>query len=334
MSNVDLSFLRNGMCEIGAYQASFILKYMNYPLNRKQDSRVVKSYKEAMMEGNWMRPIDISFVAVPVDTVPSKFKSGIGRIKNWQYFLVNGQHRLQAVWDSNTQQTANVTILNVEHWDDIGKIYSSFDTDIRKRTTSQILAAANVTPILNAKYRNSVYKNNALRAMAYIVNRFELVNPTLYSVSISSPKLLDEMAGWEDELIEYFDIVSSIDSTSHRKYLGAPIIIALGIITLRNNHGNAINFWRGVADRSNLHPDDPRKVLADWIDDNYKKTNEAPVTANKRKCFAISEAWNRYYEGREMNRRTLLGIINKRMKQPVFGFTLKDCYASEGNSST
>ena len=168
MSDVDLTFLCNRVCTIDPYRAAVILKHVNYPLNRKKDARVIKSYRDAMMEHNWMRPIDISFVAVPVDTVPPEYRNGNGCIQNLQYFLVNGQHRLQALIESGTTQTANITVLNVEHWDSIGKVYSSFDTDIRKRTTSQIVAAANVTPMLNEKYRSATYKNNALRAMGFI----------------------------------------------------------------------------------------------------------------------------------------------------------------------
>ena len=329
MSDVDLTFLCNRVCTIDPYRAAVILKHVNYPLNRKKDARVIKSYRDAMMEHNWMRPIDISFVAVPVDTVPPEYRNGNGCIQNLQYFLVNGQHRLQALIESGTTQTANITVLNVEHWDSIGKVYSSFDTDIRKRTTSQIVAAANVTPMLNEKYRSATYKNNALRAMGFIIKEFEIVNPALYAVSISSPRMLDEMASWEKELIQYFDILSTTGSVSHKKYLMSPVIVALGIISLRNNRAVAEDFWKGVANRSDLNPDDPRKVLADWIDDNYKKKDDAPVTVNKKKTYAIAEAWNRFYNAKDMNRRALLNAVNRGMKQDDFVFSMKNCYTNE-----
>ena len=80
MSDVDLTFLCNRVCTIDPYRAAVILKHVNYPLNRKKDARVIKSYRDAMMEHNWMRPIDISFVAVPVDTVPPEYRNGNGCI--------------------------------------------------------------------------------------------------------------------------------------------------------------------------------------------------------------------------------------------------------------
>jgi hypothetical protein len=326
MGLLNVKKLQDGHFLINRKIADKILSNFNYPHNRTIDSRNVQGYVNAMRKGFWERAIELSFCFLDIEAVPEEFRQPEFAINGKQYFLVNGQHRLRAVVESDTIQEVVIILKEVTDWKHLGLIYSTYDTDMRLRTRNQSITAANCVPNLIAKKGSKYFSNRAMSAINYILRNYEIGKIATSKYKLGTSEILQEMNRWEQPMIDYFDVVTANNSIkSHRKALFSPGVIAIGLVTFRCAPLYAIDFWSAVAERGNIASNDPRKVLADWLDDNITPPLGMSGEYARKHLSACAVAWNKFCQEGNITKQSFKYHIKRLTESEPFMVTLENC---------
>jgi hypothetical protein len=118
----------NGVVNIAPGIAQRILEELNFPGQRPVDSSRVYGHRHAIITGDWLDGHAITFAALP----------------DGQILLVDGQHRLTAIGQSESAIPITVRIVPVEGVKDAQRFYAGFDQKKSVRTDRQILDAVGV----------------------------------------------------------------------------------------------------------------------------------------------------------------------------------------------
>jgi hypothetical protein len=219
--------------------------------------------------------------------------------------LVNGYHRLHAVIDSEAIIEFQVMIEPVADMDEVRNLYCSIDTNIRKRSDSEIGQAAGLSEEIGVR---SGVITNALAAVATIAGGLrvlKLIDRPADVVTAYGRK--DAVKGWATELQVYAEIMDKASSKMKTRMVTQGIM-SIALVTLRHQPEKAIEFWTAVAEDDGLRKGDPRKTLHNLLIEGIHRGH---VDAGLKYA---SVAWNAWMQGRKLE---ILRIYDKTECQPL-----------------
>jgi hypothetical protein len=227
-------------------------------------------------------------------------------------YLVNGQHTLNAIFESGIAITLPIQTFYVQNKDDIASIYSRFDKQ-HKRTRADTFRAFDMETKLEMSYTAV----NHYGACAYfILNNF---SRNVDRELVSEREVMDFMHEWKPYAKQYFASIELAGSL--RVPLERREIFSIGLMTSRHSR-QADDFWHYVVTDDGLYVGDPRKTLHNWLSESgvgggnvgYTRKKRIVRTSESMRC--VVAAWNAFIEGRKLK---ILSI-----KNPSLPFTIKD----------
>ncbi len=269
----------NGVISLSPGTAKKILDELNFPGQRKIDSRRVFAHVHAIVKGDWMESYPIHFAALPD-----------GRI-----WLVDGQHRLTAISSQQAPTPVSVRIVSVGSEKEARTFYVGFDGAGSVRTNVQILDAIGIGEALGLTNRTTraVYE-----AAPLLLNGLEPIcgakaqkEHAMIHMQSSRLAVVNE---WAKQAKQYEDITKAAGKGLYEalKRTGPT---AVGLYTLRHQPARAIEFWTGVANNDGLRRGDARHTLIGDL-----MTRDVTNGAVRQRVQQSVLAWNAYCQGRDL----------------------------------
>lgn len=257
--------------------AARILEDINFPDQRRLKPARRQDHIDRIEHGGWNPELsEIAFAMTP----------------DGRMWLVNGQHRLSAFVVCNRAVATRVHIVSCKDFQEVRRVYASYDQKESSRNTTELLDASGVADQtgLKRKIVRAVYN-----AVPIIANGMEPPASAKGSTGDRSHDArLSMIAEWEEEALAYQSIVDVAQSSVQRK-LSRAGTAAVALYTLRHQPDIAAEFWRGTALNDGLRRYDPRSTL---IDDMMARSL---ATGSARQAIQQPVmAWNAFYEGRSL----------------------------------
>lgn len=269
----------DGVVKIAPGIAQRILEELNFPGQRKIDSRRVFSHHHAIIKGDWIELYPIHFALLPD-----------GRI-----WLIDGQHRLAAMAAQDAPTPVTIRIVEVNSEKEARNFYTGFDGKGSVRTNQQILDAVGLAESLGLSNRmvRAVYE-----AAPLLLNGLEPIsgsilikaNPGMYLQS----NRMAVVSEWAKQAKAYEDITRSAGKALYEK-LRKTGPVAVALYTGRYQPAKATEFWRGIANNDGLRRGDPRHTL---IQDFMVR--EVSLGSVRQRVQQSVLAWNAFCEGRDL----------------------------------
>lgn len=243
------------------------------------------------------RPLSKSHVGVLAEAMKnSDFReyTSIGfAVRNGEPILVNGQHTLNAIALSGKSIWLSFHFDRVQDDAEVEALYSTFDIG-RKRQARDTMGSIGEELGLHKKERDSLSS-----AVTFVNLGFRPISgkdspARLYAARDFEFKK-NLMREWGDEARLYFECITDAPKFNKEPLFRA-FVVAVGLLTIREQPDNAIEFWRGVALDDGLRIGDPRKALVNWL-----KTNPAGKSPHLQHRAAIA-CWNAWFDGRQLTK--------------------------------
>lgn len=215
--------------------------------------------------------------------------------------LIDGQHRLSAIAQSETPLPVIVTTNHVSTIDEIAWLYTAFDRQMT-RTAANAVRAVQPTGI---EGWTSWQVNTFVGALRLVCPGF--MKGTMYN-NVGMPEILFGLNDWAPYAKEYFDVISGGDKDISRKLKRKPCL-AVGMSTLRfakNASSNSpYDFWQQVAEDDGLNANDARKQLNKRLItlDVLSPGSATVVRVDDISIIKLcTVAWNSYVNNKPMDR--------------------------------
>lgn len=250
------------------------LSHCLYERQRRRAEHHVQRLKIEMEKGRFIAGTQIHFGVI-----------------NGKLFLVNGQHTLAALVRYGQPLELSVIYTPVESEDELGKLYGRHDRH-RSRTPHDAYLGMGLGQELDLP-ENEI--NAFGPALKFVLSGFRRISvSTAPELSTSTDLLADEMRKWVIHAKNYFVLAREAPHGTKAIFRRSPVV-AVGLVTFRDQKEQAEKFWTGVIQVDGLHTNDPRRVLNAFLLLNASRTIH-PITYIKH----IATAWNRFMEGAEV----------------------------------
>jgi hypothetical protein len=270
---------KNGVVHLAPGIAERILNELNFPEQRKIDTGRVYGHRHAIITGEWEEGHAITLVLLPD-----------GRL-----WVVDGQHRLTAISQSDAPVAATIRIVPMDSEKDARHFYAGFDMRKSVRTDKQVLDAVGAAEEcgLSDRMARAVYQ-----AAPLLLNDLE---PLTGSANIQKrPDMflqhnkLVALQEWAAEARAYEKVIKPARKNLLLQ-LRSPGVLAVALYTMRHQPARAVEFWGGVAENDGLRKNDPRATL---INDLLTRVlNNGSI---RQRVQQPSLAWNAFCEGRDL----------------------------------
>lgn len=272
--------IHDGFVCLSAAEAAELLKKCRYA-RQVRDLTVggkehVRVLADIMKRGQWRPKDKLDFATL-----------------NGKYILINGHHRLTAQAAAGVEIEWTVVIHECEDEVAVADLYYSFDTNLRIRTNSNILAATGIAEAigLGATAAEALY-----RAVPLIEAEFDFSrNSRDVVVQRVIDRRLERMRSFGGEARAWEAAIKGA-SSAVKKRLGTQGALAVALLTFRHRPSVADKFWRGVADNDGLRKGDPRhtylRVLSAEI--GVRGGTSEAAARNAATC------WNAFFENRQI----------------------------------
>jgi hypothetical protein len=271
------NFVREGVTRLNPAQAAFVLRQFAYARNRDVSKAQVHvaTLTEIMRRGGWTPREQIAFARLG------------GRL-----ILMNGHHRMAAQAASGVDIEWSIVIHDCRSESEVAALYTTFDTNIRKRSDENVMSALDVAAILNV---NSRFARGAWRAAPFLAVGLDTSRGANIGLARSiSDERLRIVRVWERETQELQRAMSTGDGFIRDKVTRSGSVCATALVTMRADLKNGFEFWRGLSENDGLKRGDPRGTLREWLmDGTTRRSVSAPP-------FAVARAWNAFVEGDDL----------------------------------
>lgn len=269
----------DGVVMVAPGIAKRILEDLNFPGQRKVDDSRVYGHRYAIIKGDWVEGHAITFAALPDSRI----------------WLVDGQHRLTAIGESDAAVPVTVRIVPVESVKAAQQFYAGFDQKKSVRTDKQILDAVDAAKEsgLTTRTASAVYAATPL-----LLNWLEPISGS--EAVKKNPEVFlqhNRMAAlheWAPEARQYEQICAKA-SKALLSGMRLPGIVAVALYTLRHQPARAHEFWSGLAEQDGLRKNDPRATLYRDI-----LTRTLSTGSIRQRVQMPALAWNAFCEGRDL----------------------------------
>lgn len=227
--------------------AEWWLNEYRYEFQRRLTASVVDQWVKIIQRGDFMQDKEIKVV-----------------LYDKHRYLVNGQHRLNAVVKSGVGQYFNVTTVTVDTPEDLAAIYNT--DDMNKPRSFDDVVRTRQLPELTGLTRSQLIKVQP--CVSFIANGFIRKGTTnRQDYHLIADEIVKTYALPAES---YFDAVN--DGSSKRYSLTRTSVLSVGIMTflqsakrIPGGEQSVIDFWRGLAADDGLRRGDPRKVALEHI---------------------------------------------------------------------
>lgn len=267
--------LREGRVSISPALAERILAEANYARQRRVYGHHVALLADAMRRNRWTAGSQIAFGWLG------------GRLH-----LVNGQHRMHAIIAAQRTIEVQVLIEAVDTEAELAALYYRFDVQQRRRSTSEVLNAAEIA---QQHGLSAGMTKAAFEAVALIGNGLKPINYQQEPVKARSVDArLDAARAWWPTAGLFQQAIKRADTTLKAKLLSTGVV-AVGLVTLRYQPEKAEAFWRGVAADDGLRVGDPRRTLIKDL--MGRRLN---VGRQAQAVIVSALAWNAFFLGKPL----------------------------------
>lgn len=214
---------------------------------------------------------------------------------NENFYLMNGQHRLHAVVESDTTTQFQLLVTDVESEVGLRRLYRRWDRSFAKRTITDTLTAEGIQ--IQYQLRKGVAEG-AFQAALLIETRFTEIRQHFSAYELRSDEVrLRMLEPWWPVAAAYQDAIRTAPDSYPpiKRFLQTAGVMAVALITLRDHEAKADAFWRGIADNDGLRRDDPRAAYIRYL---LSESIKSSFIAAK----AASVAWNAWFNDEALQR--------------------------------
>lgn len=266
-----------GLVAIAPGVAQRIVEETNFHGQRRRKPARVAERLLAIRNGHWSPGVStISFAETPDGAL----------------YLVDGQHRLWAIYESGRVCKTRVAIIPAANMDDVRRVYALFDLPDAKRGDGEMLASLCLDEKL-ALRRDTV--RALYKALTIIRNGMEPASNASRADAMSRTGRLEDISAWRSEAEAYETLIRNADAhIANRMLRGGCMAVAL--VCLRHQPAKARAFFGGVAANDGLRKNDPRaRLVADFSSRNLSQGSM------RQSVQRVAAAWNAFYDGRELS---------------------------------
>lgn len=279
-------------------EAERILKTKLWDRQRPVRRLVVANYSRMMTTGVW-RPTSVIHFAV-VDG---------------QEYLVDGQHRLAAVIDSNTTQQFTFLRHKVENPGEIARFYATIDRGLQRTTYDQMHAIG----VDDFYGWNTTKTNMVFSAIRYINSGFGEGTQRVTYAGNEIEAMIEEYGVPAVKYVDLFErSIKKIQAGLRRRGTGSVILVTFKESWI--HYGNKVDeFWNGVALDDGLRANDPRKLVVNHLLTTKVSGGGAKGTGIVSASYSsryIANCFNAYVEDRDISRTA---VKNERVPIKING---------------
>lgn len=278
------SIIQPGRRTIGPELAKRILDGANYERQRKVRSDALR------------RAITLVKSDAFVDGLQIWFARCQGRV-----YLIDGQHRLSGVWLSGVERVFDVQVIDCADLDDVHSHYIRFDRFGRRRSDAEVLSSIDLAHELGLEKRMAIA---AWKATAFIADDFPQKLSMATSKLPTDESKADFVHAMSSEVAAFAEALDYAD-TELKRGLQLPSVVAVGLLTFRDQPAKAKEFWEGVAMDDGLRRGDPRHTLVKAL--RARQVRGGHLGGAR----VAATAWNAFYEGRQL---TLIKVLSAEVR--------------------
>jgi hypothetical protein len=273
--DLQTGIIKEGRLAISPCTARTILERFNYSRQRRIYSLHCDALSYQMKAGVWVAGSQLVFGVMPDGSL----------------HLVNGQHRLHAVIMSDMTIEFQILLVPVDTEGALHELYCKYDTVQRSRSNFMVMRSTGIAEELDISRRLSVA---AYAAGVVIANGLRVPKGRLGIPSLSTPDgKLAAIKPWWGQVKKYDEIIEDSERAVKSRLLKGSSVAA-AIVTLAFQPDKAEEFWKGVANNSELKKGDPRRTLV-------MSLLSYNLTGNGSKFLGIiCSAWNHWFSGTEV----------------------------------
>ena len=190
-------------------------------------------------------------------------------------YLIDGQHRLQAITLYGKPVKMPVLRRRAESLKEVGEWYSSIDQGL-KRSAGDAIRAQGLASELSLTERQTARLSGAVRQIAtgFLDATAGLGSAKKARVRARSNAYVSAlMRRWSTEAQTYFSIIQGGEQSNYYLFERASVM-ACALLTLRYVPEKAKEFWGGAARDDGLARHDPRKRFLVWLRENKEKPSD------------------------------------------------------------
>lgn len=256
-----------------------------YENQRPLQYRWVKFLANEMTNGNFKSGTTIKFAKYNGNTI-----------------LIDGQHRLKAIFDSKCQQEMIVTYETINSDRELAESYSYIDIGAYRKWSDVIRAIGKEDIFLNKKETNILKSAMGTIYRGFMSDGIRESNIMMYQKTLE----------WQPYAKTFFDAIEG-SSPAIKRPLTRLHVAALAISTIRFSNDKIgkdrkpSDFWYQVAFDDGLRLKDPRKKLRDLlIESQVVSTFRKDRNISAKQCFMYAtRAWNAWVNNEEISRLML-----------------------------
>lgn len=208
-----------------------------------------------------------------------------------QLFLINGQHRLNAVVEAGREVEFQVMIVGCRNMEDVARHYYTFDRLVTARSDADVLKAVRIpeTHGISPSMARGVWQ-----AVPLIEHDFERVNYAHDPERRDDDRRLGLCAPWWQHAGTLEAILQKAPAWVRKRMLN-PQAVAVALVLLRDQPQEAAAFLSGIVEDDGLRRDDPRKAFL------ISLASRAWRRQSLDGCITMAYAWNAFFLRRPLS---------------------------------
>lgn len=271
--------------------AETILTEQNYPGQRRVRANHVSALAAAMRRKAFLPGGQIAFARV-------------GR----KLYLINGQHRLNAVIESGRSVEFQVMIVDCRSEDDVARHYYTFDRLATGRSDADVLSAVG---ICERHTISPTMARGVWQAVPLIEHGFVRVNYAHDPERRDDDRRLGLCDPWWPYAAQLEAILALAPGAVRKRLMNAQSV-AVALVILRDQPKAATDFLTGLAKDDGLRRDDPRKaLLIDMVGRAWRRQSLDG-------CLTMAYAWNAFFLNRPLQQLKVLQNSRFRLEGTAF----------------
>lgn len=227
-------------------QAERIAQEEGFSNQRKKSANHIRFLKEVMLRGEFDGGEPIRFAAYA-----------------GARFLVNGQHRLEAIAESGKAQEMVVVTSHCDTAEEAALLYARIDRG-RGRNVADALQALAVVDTSGLNMRQLIVVMSCAPMFATDLRGVTFAGNSYFAKSAEGRA--EVMGKWLDPSRRYFEAVADVQFGNDREFIKREVV-AVGIVTFTDLPASekAFDFWNGMAKDDGLASTDPRKQCLEFL---------------------------------------------------------------------
>lgn len=233
-------------------------------------------------------------------------------VHNGRHYLVNGQHRLNAVGLALTAQSFRIEVYPCRSMDEVRALYTRFDQPGGQRSLTQVSRSLGLHDEADGGLRPPTAAL-LLRAAPLLMIDLRRIAPNQRPRNTRDLDAKKDFAlKWKPWALDYQNCLDKgIGRYTSRFRAGG--VFAVALTTLRYQRDKAIPFWSEAARNSGLLTGDPRLTLHTHFLSSRRATSEYELA--EAACWA----WNAWFQDRRLTLIKVLGSPLKVLGTPYQG---------------